>query len=90
MVGHILGLGDRHPQNIMMHRHTGELVHIDFCDCFEVRETNRLLHSFSRKKCARGNNVFGDVFASVLFLIHSSVVTSDSRLSFLSQQTLPH
>ncbi|KAG0362437.1 phosphatidylinositol kinase- protein kinase tor1 [Gamsiella multidivaricata] len=36
MVGHILGLGDRHPSNMMMDRNTGDIVHIDFGDCFEV------------------------------------------------------
>ncbi|KAF9116461.1 phosphatidylinositol kinase- protein kinase tor1 [Mortierella sp. AM989] len=36
MVGHILGLGDRHPSNMMMDRITGRIVHIDFGDCFEV------------------------------------------------------
>ncbi|OSX64010.1 hypothetical protein POSPLADRAFT_1065405 [Postia placenta MAD-698-R-SB12] len=36
MVGHILGLGDRHPSNLMLERNTGKMVHIDFGDCFEV------------------------------------------------------
>lgn len=36
MVGYILGLGDRHPSNLMMHRHTGKVVHIDFGDCFDI------------------------------------------------------
>lgn len=36
MVGYILGLGDRHPSNIMLDRYTGKIVHIDFGDCFEV------------------------------------------------------
>ncbi|KAJ4461377.1 putative Serine/threonine-protein kinase mTOR [Paratrimastix pyriformis] len=36
MVGHILGLGDRHPSNLMLDRATGKVVHIDFGDCFEV------------------------------------------------------
>lgn len=36
MVGYILGLGDRHPSNLMLHRFTGTIVHIDFGDCFEV------------------------------------------------------
>ncbi|GBP30107.1 hypothetical protein EVAR_94950_1 [Eumeta japonica] len=36
MVGYILGLGDRHPSNIMLHRVTGKVLHIDFGDCFEV------------------------------------------------------
>ena len=36
MVGYILGLGDRHPSNIMLERQTGKIVHIDFGDCFEI------------------------------------------------------
>ena len=31
-----LGLGDRHPSNLMLHRVTGKVAHIDFGDCFEV------------------------------------------------------
>ena len=36
MAGYILGLGDRHPSNLMLDRITGKIVHIDFGDCFEV------------------------------------------------------
>lgn len=36
MVGYILGLGDRHPSNLMLDRVTGKIVHIDFGDCFEI------------------------------------------------------
>ncbi|CAO3668466.1 unnamed protein product [Umbelopsis vinacea] len=36
MVGYVLGLGDRHPSNLMLDRITGKVVHIDFGDCFEV------------------------------------------------------
>jgi len=36
MVGYILGLGDRHPSNLMLDRYTGKILHIDFGDCFEV------------------------------------------------------
>ncbi|KAJ8712457.1 hypothetical protein PYW07_005299 [Mythimna separata] len=39
MVGYILGLGDRHPSNIMLHRVTGKVLHIDFGDCFEVTQS---------------------------------------------------
>ncbi|KAI9155947.1 phosphatidylinositol kinase- protein kinase tor1 [Blastocladiella emersonii ATCC 22665] len=36
MVGYVLGLGDRHPSNLMLDRFSGKVVHIDFGDCFEV------------------------------------------------------
>ncbi|KAH3745267.1 protein kinase [Pelomyxa schiedti] len=36
MVGYILGLGDRHPNNVMIERTTFQVVHIDFGDCFEI------------------------------------------------------
>ncbi|ORX73348.1 ARM repeat-containing protein [Linderina pennispora] len=36
IAGYILGLGDRHPSNIMLHQRSGKAVHIDFGDCFEI------------------------------------------------------
>jgi ataxia telangiectasia mutated family protein len=35
MVGMILGIGDRHSQNILIDEHTGEVIHIDFGVTFE-------------------------------------------------------
>lgn len=39
MVGYILGLGDRHPSNLMIDRKNGYIMHVDFGDCFEVAIT---------------------------------------------------
>lgn len=39
MVGYVLGLGDRHPSNLMLGRLSGRILHIDFGDCFEVAMT---------------------------------------------------
>ena len=36
IVGHILGIGDRHGCNILVHGKTGEVVHIDFGIAYEV------------------------------------------------------
>lgn len=36
IVGYFLGLGDRHPANLMISQKTGQMIHIDFGDCFEV------------------------------------------------------
>lgn len=35
IVGHVLGIGDRHCSNILIDQLTGELVHIDFGIVFE-------------------------------------------------------
>ena len=35
IVGYVIGLGDRHVQNILIDRHTADLVHIDFGIAFE-------------------------------------------------------
>jgi hypothetical protein len=32
MVGYVLGLGDRHPSNLALHRRSGKILHIDFGD----------------------------------------------------------
>ena len=35
IAGYIIGLGDRHTQNIMIDRKAGQVIHIDFGDSFE-------------------------------------------------------
>ena len=35
IIGHVLGLGDRHVSNILIDKSTGELVHIDLGIAFE-------------------------------------------------------
>lgn len=42
-VGHVLGIGDRHGSNILIHRRTGEVVHIDFGIVFEQGKVSRVL-----------------------------------------------
>lgn len=36
MMGYVLGLGDRHPANLMIERHSGAILHIDYGDLWEV------------------------------------------------------
>ena len=45
MVGYILGLGDRHPSNLMLDRLSGTIMHVDFGDCFEIA-MERFLFAF--------------------------------------------
>ena len=39
MIGYIIGLGDRHGDNILIHAHTGEVTHVDFDCIFEKGKT---------------------------------------------------
>lgn len=45
-VGHILGIGDRHGSNILIHKGTGEVVHIDFGIVFEQGKVSTQIASF--------------------------------------------
>jgi phosphatidylinositol kinase/protein kinase (PI-3 family) len=36
IVGYIVGLGDRHPDNIMVACDSGDVIHVDFAECFEI------------------------------------------------------
>lgn len=42
IVGYIVGLGDRHCQNIMVDQHSGALIHIDLNMIFEMGKTLRI------------------------------------------------
>ncbi|OHT00842.1 hypothetical protein TRFO_32404 [Tritrichomonas foetus] len=41
IIGHIIGLGDRHPSNILIDISCGKSIHIDFGDIFEVAQKRR-------------------------------------------------
>lgn len=52
MVGYIIGLGDRHLDNVLIDMTTGEVVHIDYNVCFEKGQlssanTQKILITFS-------------------------------------------
>lgn len=43
MVGYILGLGDRHGENILFDSKCGDCVHVDF-SCLFNRVNNRVMY----------------------------------------------
>lgn len=55
IVGHLLGLGDRHISNILLDTKNGEVIHIDLGIAFEqVRSSTRFLHQQTDDRACRG------------------------------------
>ena len=44
IIGYIIGIGDRHPSNILVMKDTGNVVHIDFSDVFEKANLRAYVH----------------------------------------------
>ena len=44
IVGYIIGIGDRHPSNILVNKGSGNVVHIDFSDVFEKASLRLYVH----------------------------------------------
>ena len=50
MVGYVLGLGDRHPSNLMLDRKSGKVLHIDYGDW----------SGYAKRKVSRKNSISFD------------------------------
>jgi hypothetical protein len=50
-VGHLLGLGDRHLDNILLHRGAAQLVHIDFSVVFDRCAAEHVIRPNSNIGC---------------------------------------
>lgn len=62
MVGYILGLGDRHGENILFDSFTGECVHVDFNCLF-----NKVLFIF----CLRFNKIlFRNIHIFIIYYMY--------------------
>jgi hypothetical protein len=53
VVGYILGLGDRHPSNLLLDQITGKIVHIDFVSPSYSRKGNAEMLSHLRETASR-------------------------------------
>jgi hypothetical protein len=59
MIGYIIGLGDRHLDNILLDLSTGEVIHIDYNICFEKGKTLRVPEKVSCRLTQNIVNAFG-------------------------------
>lgn len=91
MVGHIIGLGDRHTDNILLDNSTGELIHIDYNISFEAghklsvpekvpfRLTPNIIHAMGFAGLEGG---FKRSCERVLSLLRDKQVTTIVQLSY--------
>ena len=91
IVGYILGLGDRHFNNLLMNRKTGKIIHTNFGNCFEVAMNRdkfpekvpfRLTRMIVRALGVTGvEGVYRMTCEKILFLLKNN---KDSLLAILS------
>ena len=76
MIGNLIGLGDRHPSNILLNRSTGSLIHIDFTEFFnESRKRPRFPELIPFRLTGMIVSAFGPTGIEGVFRITSEKVT---------------
>ncbi|ORX56229.1 hypothetical protein DM01DRAFT_1406563 [Hesseltinella vesiculosa] len=84
MVGYIIGLGDRHLDNILLDDTSGDLIHIDYTICFEKGKSLRVPERVPFR--LTGNMVHALGLTSALGTSHSTKLDGTYRLA--AQHTL--
>ena len=59
MIGYVIGLGDRHLDNILLDMSTGDLIHVDFNVCFEKGRSLRVAEKVPCRLTKSIVNAFG-------------------------------
>lgn len=90
MVGYILGLGDRHVNNIFLNAKSGKITHIDLGDCFEYCRNRddypehmqfRLTRMFVKTMEITGiNGIYRDTCINVMQCLRENATTISALL----------
>jgi len=74
MVGHIIGLGDRHADNILLNRKTGEVINVDFDCIFEKGKDLKIPELVPFRLTRNFVDAFGIFHEKTEFVITCNVV----------------
>jgi phosphatidylinositol kinase/protein kinase (PI-3 family) len=90
IVGYIMGIGDRHPSNILVMKGSGDVVHIDFSDCFEkanlrkyVSETVPFRLTRMIVKALGGSGVYGPFAMTAEYVMGLMRRNRETLMAFL-------
>ena len=98
IVGYIIGLGDRHPSNIMIQRDTGSVIHIDFGESFEsaiLRKSHPERVPFRLTRMVENalegsvrDGLFKEFAYEVMQILRNNINTLTSQLSIFVEEPL--
>lgn len=66
LIGYIIGLGDRHLDNVLVDLQTGEIVHIDYNICFEKGKQLRVPETVTFRMTPNIQSALGPTGVEVL------------------------
>ena len=83
VIGYIIGLGDRHLDNLLIDLKSGEVIHIDYNVCFEKGKNLRIPE---RVPCRLTQNIVrsAHLLMSLIFLLFTLKSVPDPSRAFLS------
>lgn len=78
--GYIIGLGDRHLDNVLIDLQTGDVVHIDYNVCFEKGKTLRVPEKVPFRLTPNIREALGVTGVEVSLLCFNHVTTNNVKL----------
>lgn len=72
VIGYVIGLGDRHLDNVLIELSSGEIVHIDYNVCFEKGKTLRVAEKVPFRMTPNLEEALGVTGIEVSFFLYFS------------------
>lgn len=82
VIGYVIGLGDRHLDNVLIELSSGEIVHIDYNVCFEKGKTLRVAEKVPFRMTPNLEEALGVTGIEVSFFLFNFFINVSYFLCF--------